>query len=813
MKDKVVPEILAPCGSYDILVAAVKAGADACYIGGDRFGARAYAPNLNADSYRQAIEYAHLHNTRIYLTVNTLLKDNEIDDLAGFLQPYYELGLDAVIVQDLGVFSAVKKAFPDMKLHCSTQMNITSWKAAAYMKAQGADRIVTAREMSLDEIRSLKQNVDIEVETFVHGAMCYSYSGQCLMSSFAGGRSGNRGRCAQPCRKCYDGVYKLSMKDMCTLELLPEILETGIDSLKIEGRMKNEYYVASAVDAYKELANDWALGCFSKAKAVSLKKKLANVFNRGGFCSGYFSQHNGRDMISEEKPNNQGVEVGYVEDISAGGVVIRLSEMLYKGDVLELSLDDGSVVEITAHADFIAGEPARLNAPKSRHILPESRVLRTRCNYILEDIRKNILEKDSKILIDGIFTAAPGERISFTLNREMGGQLYSATAYGDVADTAKSGSPDIDKMIKKLSQLGETEYSIRDIHMEVSPDAFVPVSSLKKLRREALELLESEILSRSRRYRCRRKDKPEEADDENIKNQEINQDNHKSVKYRIGISTAEQLDILLELLGAGNGLYNDAYAIYVSTSLYRRLISDENYTGRLKACGLKLYIELPYVVRDNFDIDLTDSDLSVVAGIYVRNIGGYAALKALKLYERVEAGQLELVIGSSLYAYNKLAVETLGNYVYENPQELNLKELKELYEQPHYRGELLLYGYQQVMISAQCVTGNFDTCVNDRSGKMTVKKITDDRGNSFYSRACCDECINVIYNGIPYSILDRLEEVKAVISPESYRVNFTIEKAETVKEILNQFINYNICGQIKLPENVYTAGHIYRGVE
>ncbi len=182
------PEILAPCGSYDILVAAVNAGADACYIGGSRFGARAYAENLDSDSVIKAIDYAHNHGVKLYLTVNTLIKNNEIKEIGGYLRPYYEAGLDAVIVQDLGVFSMVRQLFPDMHIHCSTQMNINSVHGAQFMREQGASRVVTAREMSLDEIKAIKKNVDIEIETFVHGAMCYSYSGQCLLISVAGER-------------------------------------------------------------------------------------------------------------------------------------------------------------------------------------------------------------------------------------------------------------------------------------------------------------------------------------------------------------------------------------------------------------------------------------------------------------------------------------------------------------------------------------------------------------------------------------------------------------------------------------------------
>ena len=261
MKKKV--EILAPAGSFDSMKAAVAAGADAVYMGGSRFGARAYAENPDETGMLEAINYVHLHGRQLYMTVNTLVKEDEMDDLYDYLLPYYQAGLDAVIVQDMGVFSYIREHFPDLPVHASTQMTITGPEGAALMTRMGAVRIVTARELSLEEIRRIYQETGVEIESFVHGALCYCYSGQCLFSSLIGGSSGNRGRCAQTCRLPFDvlrrldennpnenkkqkkenGVlnpgdskYVLSLKDLCTLDILPDILEAGVYSLKIEGR-------------------------------------------------------------------------------------------------------------------------------------------------------------------------------------------------------------------------------------------------------------------------------------------------------------------------------------------------------------------------------------------------------------------------------------------------------------------------------------------------------------------------------------------------------------------------------------------------
>ncbi|MCD8221909.1 MAG: U32 family peptidase [Clostridiales bacterium] len=306
-------EILAPAGSVASMKAAINAGADAVYMGGSRFGARAYADNPQEDQFLEAMDYAHLYGCKVYMTVNTLMKEKELDELYAYLKPYYERGVDAVLVQDYGAFMQIRELFPDLPLHVSTQMTVTGPYFAKRLKELGASRIVAARELSLEELRGIRDQADIEVESFVHGALCYCYSGQCLMSSLIGGRSGNRGRCAQPCRLPYEweenadkkNRYLLSMKDLCTLELLPDILEAGVCSLKIEGRMKSPRYTAGVVRIYRKYVDRY----LEKGKDGYYVEKedeeeLLKLFDRGGLTQGYYRKHNGRDMIAlREKPS------------------------------------------------------------------------------------------------------------------------------------------------------------------------------------------------------------------------------------------------------------------------------------------------------------------------------------------------------------------------------------------------------------------------------------------------------------------------------------------------------------------------------
>lgn len=318
-------ELLAPAGSMEAFMGAIHAGADAVYLAGSKYGARAYADNFSEEELLFCIRYAHIWGRKVYLTINTLFKEWELQDLYSYLCPLYEAGLDACIIQDIGAFQYVKQYFPKMELHVSTQMTITGAYGAGFLKELGASRIVPARELSLKEIRHMKEKTGLEMETFIHGAMCYCYSGQCLFSSILGGRSGNRGKCAQPCRLPYgvnvDGKRKeecfpLSLKDMCTLEHLDDLIEAGIDSFKIEGRMKKAEYAAGVTAIYRKYID-------KKKKAPQKKitidprdlEKLSMLYIRSQRQDGYYFKHNGSDMVTLDNPAYNGSDEGLLKEI------------------------------------------------------------------------------------------------------------------------------------------------------------------------------------------------------------------------------------------------------------------------------------------------------------------------------------------------------------------------------------------------------------------------------------------------------------------------------------------------------------------
>ena len=363
-----LPELLAPAGSLEHLKAAVSAGADAIYMGGEKFGARAYAQNFSREDMIEALQIAHFHERKLYLTVNTLMKEEELfEELGEFLFPYYENGLDGVIVQDMGAARFIREHFPEMEIHGSTQMTVTGPEGMRFLEEKGATRVVPARELSLEEISAMHKASPLEIETFIHGALCYSYSGQCLMSSIFGGRSGNRGRCAQPCRLPYSVTmdhrkYKgdkdfcaLSLKDICTLDILPDILEAGVMSLKIEGRMKQPAYTAGVTAVYRKYLDMYLSG---KEYHVQEKdrKYLLELFSRGGSCKGYYDMYRGPEMMAfanEKKSGNIQPEIRKIKEKIHGNLILSPESPV----ILEITCKGQTVTAMGGEVQFAKNQP------------------------------------------------------------------------------------------------------------------------------------------------------------------------------------------------------------------------------------------------------------------------------------------------------------------------------------------------------------------------------------------------------------------------------------------------------------------------
>ena len=476
-------ELLAPAGSYEGLQAVVKAGADAVYIGGSMFGARAYANNQQQDEMLEAIDYAHIHGKQIYLTVNTLLKNTELyGQLYDFLAPYYQQGIDAVIVQDLGVFSFLKKEFPNLPIHASTQMAVTGVNGAELLKKAGVSRIVTARELSLKEIHEIYQKTGMEIESFVHGALCYCYSGMCLFSSMLGGRSGNRGRCAQPCRLPYtaykdkqqisreDQSYLLSPKDMCTIDILPEILQAGVYSLKIEGRMKRPEYAAGVTSIYRKYLDLYEKNPKNYKVASEDRQMLLDLYQRDGFNQGYYHSHNGREMMA----------------------VVNQKEQNKK--------------------QKIAGK---------------------RNEALFEQLKKEYLDIKKQEKINGNFILFANSPAILDLDF----QDVHVQVMGETVEEAMKQPLSADRVDKQMRKTGQTPFVFDTLEIMTDEAGFLPMQSINELRRKGLEELQKEVLKKYRR------NLPEKTQSNGEKASAIIE---KKPVFYASVETSEQLEAVLE---------------------------------------------------------------------------------------------------------------------------------------------------------------------------------------------------------------------------------------------------------------------------
>ena len=755
-------EILAPAGSFESMKAAVAAGADAVYIGGNKFGARAYADNLDEDRMKEAIDYAHLHGCRIYMTVNTLVKEREMKELYSYLLPYYEQGLDAVIVQDMGVFSFVKRHFPDLDVHASTQMTVTGAPGAALIGRMGASRIVTARELSLEEIEEIYRETGAEIESFVHGALCYCYSGQCLFSSLIGGRSGNRGRCAQTCRLPFsvrrgkellngkNEKYVLSLKDLCSLDILPDILEAGVFSLKIEGRMKSPRYTAGVVSIYRKYVDQYMkYGRKGYQVDPADRKTLLDLFDRGGQTEGYYREHNGRDMVVlKEKP-------AFREE----------NRPLY--DYLDKT-------------------------------------------YVNASLQEPVL---------GWARAAEGEELRLKLQTDSFGSTIEAEVSGGPVQTAKNQPMAAERIEKQLNKTGNTPFYFQSLQVETEGNCFIPVQELNELRRNAFEKLETQILSQFRRQEPSGHENGEgdekKAQEGKLQKREISENGTEGEKkgreqavLHVSLEEPEGLETVLS--------FRQAAVISIDAAGFPA----ESWKQTVLNCherGKECLLLLPHIYRAEakryFDAHLRELSEAGFDGAVIR-AWEEAELIARWRREGVFFPKIT-VFDHGLYSFNSLSEEWMEQMLpgetirFTAPLELNSREL----EEKGIRGEeLMVYGNIPMMVTAQCLKKTLEGC----TGRPELLWMKDRKGKEFPVKNHCRFCYNTIYNSSPLSLLADRSLIER-LGPSVLRLSFTTEQPERIREVLKAFSEEFISGTEKggAPElsGEFTRGHFKRGAE
>ena len=801
-------ELLAPVGSFDALKAAVQNGANAVYLGGKEFSARASANNFDRDELKEAVRYAHIRGVQVFVTANTLRKQNEIEEFLEYIKYLYDIDVDAIILQDIGMARLVKELLPDFEIHASTQMVAHSLEDVLYLQNIGFDRVVLARELNIQEIEHICKNSNVDIEVFVHGALCVCYSGQCLMSSMLGNRSGNRGRCAQPCRQKYelidiysgevintDGEYLLSPKDLNSIQDIDKVIEAGVHSLKIEGRMKRPEYVATVIGSYRKTIDE-----YMETKKINVSDETMNnlytIFNRK-FTKGYLFGDVGEDIMNSNRPNNLGLYIGKVVDYNrkAKRLKIKLENTLKKGD--GISIGGGTIGRIIKSNGDIAnigykGETIELDfiGDAKRNQI----IYKTSDSDLLNTVQKTFEEdtENVKVSIDAKIEIKLGKKPRLTLSDSFG-NTTTLEADKEVEQAMKVALSE-EKVVTQISKLGNKSYIIKNITVDMDNNVSLPISILNQMRRDAIESLSEErVAIKNRAY----------------KNKEIAY-NPKSfvrddeVKLRAKVKNIEQLKAIVN--------YKEVDAIYyedINTLDEAKTIANEN--------NMNLIYSVPRVLRNKDYKILNKLDRNSNIEIQTGNLGCVSLFKDNGIYID--------------YYLNSFNSETINHYKQEGAkticisQELNLTEIKETLKHTDAEIESVVYGYTPLMISEYCPMGVLvRDCKKDKRSAICNKSVyalKDSKSEVF--RITQDIfCRSSIYNSKPLCMIDDLIDVKNA-GINVFRLDFTFEDASQVKEVVEahiEVINNNFEMDTKanqfynnLEKVGITKAHYYKGVE
>lgn len=799
-------ELLAPVGSFEALKAAVQNGANAVYLGGKDFGARASANNFDRDELKDAVKYAHIRGVQVFVTTNTLRKENEIEDFLEYIKFLYDIDVDAIILQDIGMARLIKRELPDFELHASTQMVAHSLEDVKYLESVGFDRVVLAREVTVEEIKYICDNCKVDIEVFVHGALCVCYSGQCLMSSMIGNRSGNRGRCAQPCRQRYElvdvytgevvnssGDYLLSPKDLSTIEEIDKIIDAGVHSLKIEGRMKRPEYVATVIDGYRKTIDEYLATNKMNVSGETISD-LYTIFNRK-FTKGLLLGDVGKDIMNSQLPNNQGLYVGTVVDYNkkAKRLKIKLTNTLKKGD--GINLGGGTIGRIIKNGNIetigYKGETIELD------FVGEARkgqiVFKTSDSELMDRVQATFTQDKEfiKNIIDAKITIKLGQKPILTLIDKNKNQ---ATIEGDkIAEEAMKVALSKEKVETQLRKLGNTPYELDLLEIELDDNVSLPVSLLNQMRRDCIELLDKERISiKNRKYK-----------DKVVKYNPVQYNRNKKQEISVKVKNLEQLESALEC-NIDRIYYEDTNSIDKAMSLAMKYNKNVIYSA-------------PRIIRNKEYNHLAKANNAGVASVQVGNYGSidYFKGKELNIDYYLNAFNSE-----TINYYKEIGADTLCI-----SQELNINEIKETIKYTDINIESVVYGYTPLMITEYCPMGVIvRDCKKDKrvaKCKESIYALRNSKGDEF--RVSQDIfCRSTIYNSNVTCMLDNLYELHE-IGINVLRLDFTLEDKETVKEVIEAYQevlsnDYKLGTKAtklynKLDENGTTAGHYYKGVE
>lgn len=719
------PELLAPAGDAQALRAAVENGADAVYFGGKMFGARAYAGNFDRQEIKAALEYAHTRDVRVYITVNTLVDNREFGELTDYLFFLYREGVDALIIQDIGVAGLIKELLPDFPLHGSTQMTVHNAAGCSFLENLGVERAILAREVGLAELMSICQNSPLDLEVFVHGAICFCYSGQCLLSSMIGGRSGNRGRCAQPCRLPYHlvdekeqevrgipGKYPLSPKDLMLLREIPDLIKAGVTSLKIEGRMKSAEYVATVVRIYREaLDSAWDDPQNYMVSSQDVQD-LALVFNRG-FTTGYFHGDPGRELIGYTKPNNRGLFLGRVEKVVKNRISIMTRLPLKVGDEIEFWTGDGHS-SLTLEKIYVRGRSteqvpsgSELEISVPFHVKKGDRVFKTHDQQLVELARESISGVSRRrVPLNVRVVAHLGEPLLLEGRDEDG---FHAIAQGEfLGERARKHELTADLLDEQIGRLGNTPFTLHDLECDIEAGVIFPISEINAVRRQLTVALEkarlypfqrslsNDLEGREKAYwtklregvkRCKERPKEKKV----IKRSQVS----------LAVAVGDNEGLRAAIAGGADIIYFGGYSIRGRTAW-----NEERIRAGVDSClkhGVEPYLIIPPIWQESQEATvmkvLEQARGFAVDGVLAGDLGGcYLSLQ----------DDLDVVTDFSVPVFNDSAVNTLlevGVSRLTVSPELNRQQLEKLYFKNKGVLELIVHGALPLMISEHCVLG------------------------------------------------------------------------------------------------------------
>ena len=788
-------ELLAPAGDFDALVAAVQSGADAVYLGTQCLNARAGAGNFDREGLKRAVDYAHERGVRVHVTVNTMLKDGEEDQLCDVADQIAASGADAAIVQDLGAAAFLKAVLPSLPLHASTQMAIHNRQGVAFAREAGFDRVVLAREMSYDEIAECARE-GIELEAFVHGALCVSCSGQCLFSSLIGGRSGNRGRCAQPCRLPYrlEGAvkgsgYLLSTKDLESLDHLAELCESGVTSLKIEGRLKRREYVAEVTRVYRE-ALDLIESYGEYEPDDEARESLMQIFNRGGFTKGYGPGLIDRELMSPQKPNHAGFSVG--ELVKPG--LIRLTRDILPSDTLAFRDKTGEEYPVH-HLSGASGETVRIRTPDGAR--PGAKLYRLVSDAQMKRVRESINGEHRAEYVSGYLRAHVGEPIRLAVM--LDGECVQKS--GAVVEPARSKGADIDRVRTQLMKTGGVPYEFIDLTLDVDENAFLPASLLNEMRRDALSELSARRVEAGRGCEKTLERRPATPDPD------PNRPNETKVRVQ-----ASNLCVLKAALDAGAD-----EAVFLPED-----ITTAGLDAAIEGTSFPFALALPGTMTGEtlgLLCEWAHDHIDRITSVIVNNPG------ALTL----DWGGRPLELGEGLNLANRRAIDFYkGEDVirYTPSIELNAREIRAL-GGGAWR-ELIVYGRMQLMTLRHCpirarMDGAHNAChrcdIVPENERTNAHTLIDRTGAAFPLRRQKSEegCIVKLLNSVPLQLLrhiDRLPEAS------SWRLIMTGETPDEAADIVRLYRTSLDHGDVSgdpawtaFSEKPSTTGHYFRGVE